>query len=237
MIKIKNLEKYYSKLHVLKNIDLSIEQGKITYLVGPNGSGKSTLIKSILGLIKKYDGTISINGKIINEDSEYRNLIGYMPQSASFPENLTVKDIIKLVKEIRYQNIYDEELLTKFVLSKEMNKRLKNLSGGTIQKVNAALAFLFDPQILILDEPTSGLDPVSSNILKDKIIDENKKGKTILFTSHIISELEDLAQNIAFILDGKIWFSGSKNELIKIAGESNLERSVASLMTKSIAWV
>ncbi|NCS90161.1 MAG: copper ABC transporter ATP-binding protein [Ignavibacteriales bacterium CG18_big_fil_WC_8_21_14_2_50_31_20] len=235
MIKIKNLEKYYSKLHVLKNIDLSIEQGKITYLVGPNGSGKSTLIKSILGLIKKYDGTISINGKIINEDSEYRNLIGYMPQSASFPENLTVKDIIKLVKEIRYQNIYDEELLTKFVLSKEMNKRLKNLSGGTIQKVNAALAFLFDPQILILDEPTSGLDPVSSNILKDKIIDENKKGKTILFTSHIISELEDLAQNIAFILDGKIWFSGSKNELIKIAGESNLERSVASLMTKSIA--
>jgi len=235
MIKIKNLEKYYSKLHVLKNIDLSIEQGKITYIVGPNGSGKSTLIKSILGLIKKYDGTISINGKIINEDSEYRNLIGYMPQSASFPENLTVKDIIKLVKEIRYQNIYDEELLTKFVLSKEMNKRLKNLSGGTIQKVNAALAFLFDPQILILDEPTSGLDPVSSNILKDKIIDENKKGKTILFTSHIISELEDLAQNIAFILDGKIWFSGSKNELIKIAGESNLERSVASLMTKSIA--
>jgi len=235
MIKIKNLEKYYSKLHVLKNIDLSIEQGKITYIVGPNGSGKSTLIKSILGLIKKYDGTISINGQIINEDSEYRNLIGYMPQSASFPENLTVKDIIKLVKEIRYQNIYDEELLTKFVLSKEMNKRLKNLSGGTIQKVNAALAFLFDPQILILDEPTSGLDPVSSNILKDKIIDENKKGKTILFTSHIISELEDLAQNIAFILDGKIWFSGSKNELIKIAGESNLERSVASLMTKSIA--
>ena len=101
--------------------------------------------------------------------------------------------------------------------------------------MNAALAFLFDPQILILDEPTSGLDPVSSNILKDKIIDENKKGKTILFTSHIISELEDLAQNIAFILDGKIWFSGSKNELIKIAGESNLERSVASLMTKSIA--
>lgn len=235
MIKIKNLEKYYSKLHVLKKIDLSIEQGKITYLVGPNGSGKSTLIKSILGLIKKYDGTISINGKIINEDSEYRNLIGYMPQSASFPENLTVKDIIKMVKEIRYQNVYDEELITKFVLSKEMNKKLKNLSGGTIQKVNAALAFLFDPQILILDEPTSGLDPVSSNILKDKIIDENKKGKTILFTSHIISELEDLAQNIAFILDGKIWFSGSKNELIKIAGKSNLERSVASLMTKSIA--
>ncbi|MFZ1290858.1 MAG: ABC transporter ATP-binding protein [Melioribacteraceae bacterium] len=235
MIKIKNLEKFYSKLHVLKNIDLSIDQGKITYLVGPNGSGKSTLIKSILGLIKKYNGTISINGKIINEESEYRNLIGYMPQSASFPDNLTVKDIIKMVKEIRNKKIYDEELITKFVLSKEMNKKLKNLSGGTIQKVSAALAFLFDPKILILDEPTSGLDPVSSNILKDKILVENKKGKTILFTSHIISELEDLAQNIAFILDGKIWFNGSKNELINLTGEKNLERSVASVMTKNIA--
>ena len=85
-----------------------------------------------------------------------------------------------------------------------MNKRLKNLSGGTLQKVNAAIAFLFNPQILILDEPTAGLDPVASGILKDKILKENENGKTILFTSHIISELEDLAQNIAFILEGKI---------------------------------
>jgi len=233
MIKIENLNKHYSNLHVLKNVNLSINYGKITYLVGPNGSGKSTLIKSILGLIKKYNGTININGNIIRNESEYRNLIGYMPQKASFPENLTVKDIIKMVKEIRNKNSYDEELITKFVLSKEMNKKLKNLSGGTIQKVSAALAFLFNPQILILDEPTSGLDPVSSNILKDKILDENKKGKTILFTSHIISELEDLAQNIVFILDGNIWFNGSKNELIKLTGEINLERSIASVMSKN----
>lgn len=233
MIKIENLNKYYSNLHVLKNVNLSINYGKITYLVGPNGSGKSTLIKSILGLIKKFNGTININGNIIHNESEYRNLIGYMPQNASFPENLTVKDIIKMVKEIRNKNLYDEELITKFVLSKEMNKKLKNLSGGTIQKVSAALAFLFNPQILILDEPTSGLDPVSSNILKDKILDENKKGKTILFTSHIISELEDLAQNIVFILDGNIWFNGSKNELIKLTGEINLERSIASVMSKN----
>lgn len=230
MIKLNNLEKYYGKFHVLKNIDLSIEKSKITYLVGPNGSGKSTLIKSILGLIKKYEGTININGKIISLNGEHRNLIGYMPQSASFPENLLVKDIFEMVKDIRdYKNL-DEELILEFSLEKEKNKKLKNLSGGNVQKVNAAIAFLFDPQILILDEPTSGLDPVSSNILKNKIRKENGKGKTILFTSHIISELEDLAQDIAFLLDGKLWFKGSKDELISLTNENNLEKSIASIM-------
>ena len=233
MIRIESLEKFYGKLCVLKNIELSIEKGKITYLVGPNGSGKSTLIKAILGLIKKYNGTISVDGKIINGESDHRNLIGYMPQSASFPENLLVKDIFSMVKDIRNSKTIDEELILEFSLEKEMNKKLKNLSGGTIQKVNAAIAFLFDPQILILDEPTSGLDPVSSNILKEKILKENQKGKTIFFTSHIISELEDLAQNIAFLLDGNLWFNGSKEELISLTNEKNLEKSIASIMIKN----
>ncbi|MBI1932389.1 MAG: ATP-binding cassette domain-containing protein [Ignavibacteriales bacterium] len=233
MIIINNLDKYYGKTNVLKNINLKIEKSKITYLVGPNGSGKSTLIKAILGLIKKYSGTIEINGKIINGESDYRKIIGYMPQSASFPENLLVKDIIKMVKDVRNQKEFDEELLHDFSLEKEKNKKLKNLSGGTVQKVNAAIAFLFDPQILILDEPTSGLDPVSSNLLKNKILKENKKGKTILFTSHIISELEDLAQNIAFLLEGNLWFNGSKDELNNLTNEKNLEKSIASIMQKN----
>lgn len=233
MIIINNLDKYYGKTNVLKNINLKIEKSKITYLVGPNGSGKSTLIKAILGLIKKYSGTIEINGKIINGESDYRKIIGYMPQSASFPENLLVKDIIKMVKDVRNQKEFDEELLHDFSLEKEKNKKLKNLSGGTVQKVNAAIAFLFDPQILILDEPTSGLDPVSSNLLKNKILKENKKGKTILFTSHIISELEDLAQNLAFLLEGNLWFNGSKDELNNLTNEKNLEKSIASIMQKN----
>ena len=191
------------------------------------------MIKAILGLIKKYSGTIEINGKIINGESDYRKIIGYMPQSASFPENLLVKDIIKMVKDVRNQKEFDEELLHDFSLEKEKNKKLKNLSGGTVQKVNAAIAFLFDPQILILDEPTSGLDPVSSNLLKNKILKENKKGKTILFTSHIISELEDLAQNISFLLEGNLWFNGSKDELNNLTNEKNLEKSIASIMQKN----
>ena len=141
-----------------------------------------------------------------------------------------------MVKDLRNnKKSLDEELIFSFNLEKEMNKRLKNLSGGTVQKVSAALAFLFSPQILILDEPTAGLDPVSSGILKDKILKENSAGKTILFTSHIMSELEELAQNIAFILEGKLCFEGSLNNLIQLTGEKNLERSVASVMMGKVA--
>lgn len=235
MIEIINLNKSYGSLEVLKELNLVIKKGEITYLVGPNGSGKTTLIKSILGLIKRYSGEICIDDKIINGEFEYRNSIGYMPQTPSFPENLTVKNIFEMVMDLRNSNKeIDEELVKKFNLNNEMNKRLKNLSGGTLQKVNASLAFLFSPDILILDEPTAGLDPVASGILKDKILKENSNGKTILFTSHIISELEDLAQNIAFILEGKLWFNGTLESLINLTGEKNLERSVAAVMLGKI---
>ncbi|MBZ0179796.1 MAG: ABC transporter ATP-binding protein [Melioribacteraceae bacterium] len=233
MITISQLHKSYGLLNVLKGIDLKISEGKITYIVGPNGSGKTTLIKILLGLVKNYSGRIYVNGNEIDGESSYRSQIGYMPQHASFPENLTVKHVFELVKELRnrYEDL-DEELIAKFYLSKEMNKRVKTLSGGTLQKVSAALAFLFKPSILILDEPTAGLDPVSSSILKDKIKIENNAGKTILFTSHIVSELEDLAENIIFLLDGNIYFNGSLDNLIVHTGEHNLERSIASVMLR-----
>lgn len=235
MITISQLHKSYDLLNVLKGIDLKIPEGKITYIVGPNGSGKTTLIKILLGLVKNYSGRIYVNGNEIDGESSYRSQIGYMPQHASFPENLTVKHVFELVKELRnrYEDL-DEELIAKFYLSKELNKRVKTLSGGTLQKVSAALAFLFKPSILILDEPTAGLDPVSSSILKDKIKTENNAGKTILFTSHIVSELEDLAENIIFLLDGNIYFNGSLDNLIVHTGEHNLERSIASVMLRRL---
>lgn len=235
MITISNLYKSFGPLDVLKGISLQIENRRIAYIVGPNGSGKTTLLKILLGLIKNYSGEIIINGEKINGESQYRSQIGYMPQRASFPENLTVKHIFELVKELRNQSEnLDEELIGNFYLSKEMNKRVKTLSGGTLQKVSAALAFLFNPSILILDEPTAGLDPVSSSILKDKIKTENQNGRTILFTSHIVSELEDLAEDIIFLLDGKIYFDGSLNNLIAHTGEQNLERSIASVMLRRL---
>lgn len=232
MIVLNELTKKFGTLEALKNISLEIKKGTITYLVGPNASGKTTLIKSILGLVKPTTGFITIDNERLNGNHFYRSKIGYMPQIASFPDNLTVAEIIKMMKNLREDFItYDEELIEHFKLEKEYNKRLKNLSGGTKQKVNGVIAFLFNPEILILDEPTAGLDPVSSSILKDKILKENRKGKTILFTSHILSELEELAEDVIFLLEGESRFQGTRIDLINSTGKQNLERSIASIMT------
>jgi Cu-processing system ATP-binding protein len=231
MISISEISKRFGSIEALKSISLNINDGTITYLVGPNASGKTTLIKSILGMVKPNRGIISIDNERLNGNHSYRSKIGYMPQVASFPENLTVLEILKMIKNLREEiNTYDEELISHFKLEREFNKRIKNLSGGTKQKVNAVIGFLFNPEILILDEPTAGLDPVSSSILKDKIIAENQKGKTVIFTSHILSELEELAQDVIFLLEGEIRFQGTISELIGSTSKHNLERAIASIM-------
>lgn len=232
MISISEISKRFGSIEALKSISLNINDGTITYLVGPNASGKTTLIKSILGMVKPNSGIISIDNERLNGNHSYRSKIGYMPQVASFPENLTVLEILKMIKNLREEiNTYDEELISHFKLEREFNKRIKILSGGTKQKVNAVIGFLFNPEILILDEPTAGLDPVSSSILKDKIIAENQKGKTVIFTSHILSELEELAQDVIFLLEGEIRFQGTISELIGSTSKHNLERAIASIMT------
>lgn len=231
MIKTEDLYKKYGMLESLKEVNTELKKNTLTYIVGPNGSGKTTFIKTILGLVKPTSGSIYVNDIKLNEDYHYRAKIGYMPQSSSFPENLSVIEVLTLIKEIRRESQnYDEDLIHHFCLEREYDKRIKTLSGGTKQKLNAAIAFLFDPQILILDEPSAGLDPISSSILKDKIISSRKSGKTILFTSHIMSELEELAEEIIFLHEGSICYSGKKSELIEITGEKNLERAIAYLM-------
>lgn len=226
-----SLTKKYENVIALDSIDFTIMDNKLTYLVGPNGSGKTTLIKCLLGLVKATKGVIKINKEILNGNYFYRESIGYMPQIASFPENLTVFEVINMIKDLRnHTEKYDEELIEKFNLAREYNKLIKNLSGGTKQKLNAAIAFLFNPSILILDEPSAGLDPISSSQLKDKIIKEREKGKTVLLTSHIINELEELAEEIIFLFEGKILFLGEKRELIEKTMERNLERAISKLM-------
>ncbi|MFA5803125.1 MAG: ABC transporter ATP-binding protein [Melioribacteraceae bacterium] len=231
MITLNNYSKHYGSLKALSEINLSIPGGSLTFLVGPNASGKTTLIKSLLGLVKPTSGEIVVNGITLNGDYNYRKEIGYVSQIANFPENLTVDEIFRMVKDLRDNRTnYDEELVSDFQLEQAFKKRLKTLSGGTRQKVNVAVAFLFDPKIIILDEPTAGLDPVASSLLKDKILKENKKGKTIIFTSHILSEMEELAQNVVFLLEGKIFFNGTIKDLINSTNQQNLERAIASIM-------
>ncbi|HKK46479.1 MAG TPA: ABC transporter ATP-binding protein [Balneolaceae bacterium] len=232
MIQINDLSKKYGKLEVLKSIDLSIDSGKITAIVGPNGAGKTTILKCILDLIKANAGIVRIDGKRIEDDFQYRRHIGYMAQIARFPENLTVEKILYMIKDLRtgrYDEL-DEELIQKFDLKSEFDKKIKNLSGGNTQKVNASIAFLFAPQYLILDEPTASLDPIASSVLKDKIKKEKNSGRTIILSSHIMAEVEELADEVIFLLEGNIYYQGSTSGLIEVTGERNLERSIAKMM-------
>ena len=232
MIEARGLRKRFGSLNALDGMDLVVPRGLITAVIGPNGSGKTTFNKCILGLVRPDSGELLLNGKAVNGDPSYRSLIGYMPQAARFPENLSAKDVIRLVMDIRGNpRERDEELLAMFDLGTAMRTPVRLLSGGMRQRLNAALAFLFSPDLLILDEPTAGLDPVSSRALKDKILRERDAGRTFIVTSHVLSELEELADRIAFLLDGKVRFTGTLPSLRAETGESTLERAIARLMT------
>lgn len=229
MIKIEHLNKKFGKLEVLKDLKLTIKKGTINAILGPNGSGKTTLIKCMLGMVLPDSGTISIADKTIAGDWKYRDEIDYMPQIANFPPNLKVREIIAMLKDIRNKEARDKELIEYFELSPYLNKQLRNLSGGTMQKVNIVLAFMFDNPLLILDEPTSGLDPVALLRLKELIAKEVTSGKTILFTTHIIRLVEDLAEEIVFLLEGKIYFQGSVKDMVSQQKASDLEHAIADI--------
>ncbi|MGO3183596.1 MAG: ABC transporter ATP-binding protein [Aequorivita sp.] len=236
MIEIKDLHKKFGKNEVLKGIDLSIAEGGIFSILGPNGSGKTTLIKSILGMVIPDSGEILINGKTLKNDFKYRDRIDYLPQIANFPGNLKVNELIAMIKDLRAgKTTNEEELIELFKLQPFLNKRLVNLSGGTKQKVNLVLTFMFDSPLIILDEPTSGLDPISHLRLKNLIFAEKAKGKTILVTSHILSFVEEIADEIVFILEGKIYFKGSIPELKSKTEQHDFEHAIASILSASYA--
>ena len=240
MIAIHDLTKRFGALDVLCGLDLEIQPGRVTGIVGPNGAGKTTLIKVILGLARADSGRVLIDGEPIGNDAAYRSRVGYMPQIARFPENLTGAELIAMVEALRRQAdacpaTRDHELVEQFRLTPHLHKPLRTLSGGTRQKVNAVLAFLFDPDLLILDEPTSGLDPVASGILKEKVGSAREAGKTVIVTSHVMSELEELADDIAFLLDGRVRFAGSVHDLKLHTRQLSLERAIAQMMTRTAA--
>lgn len=237
MIELKNIEKKFGKYEVLKNISFNIEPGKITAIVGPNGSGKTTIIKSILGLVKPDKGEILIDNKSVLKEFLYRKEIGYMPQIASFPDNLTVKEVFNMISDLRKQRINGSgDIINTLNLQPELNKKIRTLSGGNKQKVSACIALMFNPKIIILDEPTAGLDPVAAANLKKKIIEQRDAGKTIILTSHIMAEIEELSDNILFLIEGKIVFNGTVKNLVELSGHTKLENAIASMMDKEFKW-
>lgn len=229
---IRNLHKNYRKIEVLKGIDLDLPNGRITAVLGPNGSGKTTLIKSILGMVMVQKGEIIFEGKNIKDQWQYRRDIGYLPQIARFPENLKLRELIRMVKDIRNQPASDSELIALFGLEPYMGKPLRHLSGGTRQKVNILIAFMFDCHYLILDEPTVGLDPLALIRFKDLLLRRKEIGRAILLTTHMISLVEELADEVIFILEGKIYFQGKLKDLKAQSNEENLERAIAGILMK-----
>ncbi|TDE44830.1 ABC transporter ATP-binding protein [Flavobacterium rhamnosiphilum] len=231
MIEIKKLNKKFGKLEVLSDVNLTFKKGECIALIGPNGCGKTTLIKSILGMVIPTKGDVLFNQKSILKEYLYREQIGYMPQIGRYPDYMTVGQIIEMIKKIRNSNqTLDEDLLKAFDLEKIFDKQMRTLSGGTTQKVSATLAFLFNPEVLILDEPTAGLDPLASEILKDKIIKEKEKGKLILITSHLLSELDDMITQIIFMQDGKVHFHKTIADLLESTNEQKISKAIAKIL-------
>jgi len=235
LLVVNGVRKRFGVVPVLQGIELTVRRGRVTAILGPNGAGKTTLIKIVLGLTGADAGCVTFDGQVLGDDPRPRAAIGYMPQIARYPENLSGAELMTMLADLRGTTAtLDRELVDRFRLGSDLSKPLRALSGGTRQKVNAVLAFLFAPTLLVLDEPTAGLDPLSSSVLKDKIHEERERGGTVILTSHVMTELEELADDVVFLLDGTVRFAGSLHELKLRTRQLNLERAVAQLMREDM---
>ncbi|HNV98893.1 MAG TPA: ABC transporter ATP-binding protein [Chitinophagales bacterium] len=233
MIDIQHISKQYKSVRAISDIALRFNAGQSVALIGPNGSGKSTLMKCILGLAKPTSGNIYVQQKNISGSELYRTDIGYMPQIIRFPEHMLVSQLFFMMRDLRrHTNDLDNELFEAYHIRDMFAKPLGGLSGGMKQKVNAALAFMFNPKILILDEPTAGLDPLSAELLKAKIRKEKSKGKLIIISSHIMADLEEIATDVLFLIEGRIAFYKTLEDLKRETSSNNLGRSIASYMAE-----
>ena len=231
MIELKNINKKYRHIQVLKDINLSIEKGSCVVFIGPNGCGKTTLLKCLLNMVMPDSGCVTINMIDVGSDCESRKNLGFMPQIGCFPENMTVKEIIKTIISVRkYEKELDKELYEQFEIESVINKKMNTLSGGTVQKVSASVAFMFNPDIIVLDEPFAGLDLLAADILRKKINAEKNNGKTILITSHTFSEIDGIVSHVVFMNTGSILFYKPLQELFSTTGKDNVTDAVMCIL-------
>jgi len=234
VVEFRHVDKSFGALTVLRGVDVRVRPGRITALVGPNAAGKTTLIKCLMGLVVPDAGDIFVDGVAVRGTAAYRDRIGYMVQVARFPDNLSLREVLDLVKDLRGRPATLEDLLLGlFALEPFLHRPVRVLSGGTRQKVGAVLAMMFDPEILVLDEPTASLDPLASRRQKDRILEERARGKTVLLASHSLAELEEVFDQLVFLLDGRVCFDGTPEELRELARERRLDRAIARLMEAS----
>lgn len=234
MIRFDGVHKGFGRIRALAGVDAGVPGGCITALVGPNGSGKSTLMKCLLGLVRPDAGVIRCTDPRLAYEADLRCHIGYSPQMPRFPENLTVAELLELTAGVRLPGPFaghGREGL--FPMEPLLGRRLKGLSGGTLQRIGAELAWRTGAPLLVLDEPTAGLDPLASGHLKDRLQEDRRAGRTVLISGHVLADLQELADHVILLLEGRVHYQGSLEGLLDHTGESRLERAVATLMRRA----
>ncbi|NNK62211.1 MAG: ABC transporter ATP-binding protein [Gemmatimonadetes bacterium] len=228
---MERIAKRYGRRPVLRDVDVCFRPGRVTALLGPNGAGKTTLLKMLLGLVRPDEGGVRVGDVPVSDDPAYRSEIGYMPQLPNFPPNLTGRELAAMLDDVRgFEGTPDGRLFAEFGLEGELDKPFRTLSGGNRQKLNAALALRYGAAVLVLDEPTAGLDPLAARVLKDRIREERDAGRTVVLTSHDLGQLEALADDVVFLLDGMVRFEGEVDDLLESTGEADLEGALAGLL-------
>ncbi|MBX3282857.1 MAG: ABC transporter ATP-binding protein [Acidobacteria bacterium] len=208
MIEVEGLTKTFREFSAVAGVSFTVRQGETFALLGPNGSGKSTILKSIAGLIKPSSGGISIGGiDALKRPQEARKLLSYLPQRVGFHDCLTAQEVLKFYCRLRKlppSRIEDVVHGSEFNFNGFSEKRVSELSGGMKQKLGLAVACLADAPILLLDEPTVSLDPAGAIAFRKFLNSLKEKGKTIVFTSHVLADVEMLADRVAVLVDGKL---------------------------------
>lgn len=205
ILEIINLKKYYGNVRGIEDISIKLKRGEAYGFIGPNGAGKSTTIRALMSLINPTSGMILIDGKKLDKnDLELKKIIGYLPSEIYLYDDLTVKEILDFHESFYEKNINKRRKQLVKLLKLDENKKIEDLSLGNLKKLGIILALMHEPKILILDEPTSGLDPIMQNVFYEILLEEKKKETTILYSTHILSEVSKICDRIGIIKEGKI---------------------------------
>ncbi len=223
IIEINQLTKFYGEIKGIENVSFNVKEGETFGFIGPNGAGKSTTIRTLLGLIFPTSGSAKLFGKdCIEFGSEIRSEIGYLPSEVFYYEKMKVKELLKYSASFYKKDCTKRIHELSEIMELNLNRRIEDLSYGNKKKVGIVQGLLHEPKLIMLDEPTSGLDPLMQQKFFDIISEENKKGATVFFSSHILSEVQHLCNRVAIIKDGHV----IKVEDIKILREDNYKKVI-----------
>lgn len=229
VIEIKNLTKIYGKARGITDVSFNVEKGEIFGFIGPNGAGKSTTIRTLLSLIYPTSGSAMIFGMdCVKFGPEIKKEIGYLPSEVFYYDNMKVIDLLKYSASFYKKDCSKRIIELAEIMDLDLNKKIDDLSYGNKKKVGIVQGLLHAPKLIILDEPTSGLDPLMQQKFFDLLEEENKKGATILLSSHILSEVQRLCNRVAIIKEGKI----IKVEKISTLQESNHKKFKIEVKSK-----